>query len=48
MSRRLWPLILLTAVLAVTALVRTLQAENQRSRLMIGQDPVDEVASSRR
>ena len=27
MSRRLWPLILMTAVLAVTALVRTVRRE---------------------
>jgi len=31
MSRRLWPLILLTLVLAVSAFVKTFQAEEARS-----------------
>lgn len=48
MTRRLWPLILLTAVLAITALVRTLRAESNRDRMMARPESADEVASSRR
>jgi len=32
MTRRLWPLILLTALLAVVAFVRTLRAETARAQ----------------
>ena len=48
MSRRLWPLILLTAVLAVTALVRTFQAEAARARAVAGSAAADELASAQR
>ena len=45
MSRRLWPLVLLTAILAVFAMVRTIRAEADRAHRAALQ-VTEEVATS--